>query len=110
MDTVSDTNTCGAYVGQSDSFVLRIVSQSGNTLSVYDERSGISGQANATISGYAVTYSGDRYPVYGCADMSVNYSVTINNSGTSYSGSGTIVCNDSPGCTVPITITGYKKP
>jgi hypothetical protein len=95
-------------IGVTDPFVLHILAQSGNTISVYDERAGAGAAVNATISGYAVTYSGDRFPIAPCSDMSVSYSVTINGAGTSYSGSGTITCLDLPACTVPINITGTK--
>jgi hypothetical protein len=107
-DTVSALNSCGVGSGVTDPFVLHILAQSGNTISVYDERSGAGAAVNATISGYAVTYSGDRFPIAPCSDMSVSYSVTINGTGTSYSGSGTITCLDAPACTVPINITGTK--
>lgn len=107
-DTASAVNSCSVAPGTADPFVLHILTQSGNTLSVYDERSGVGGAVNATISGYAVTYSGSRFAIGGCGSMSVSSMVTINAGGTNYTGSGTITCNDAPACTVPINITGTK--
>ena len=63
---------------------------------------------NATISGSVVSYSGSRFPIGGCSNMSVSSSVTLNGAGTTYSGSGTITCLDAPACTVPINIAGTK--
>lgn len=107
-DTVSAANSCGVAIGFADPFVLHVLSQSGNSLSVYDERAGVGGALGATISGYAVTFSGDRFPVGGCATMTAVYSVTLNTGGTSYSGTATITCHDGPVCTVPVTVTGTK--
>jgi len=87
---------------------LHVLSQNVNTLSVYDERAGVSGAANATISGSVVTYSGSRTSIGGCINMTVSSSVTLNGTGTGYTGSGTITCLDAPACTVPINITGNK--
>jgi hypothetical protein len=108
-DTVSDTNDCGTGIGVTDSFVLHILSQSGNTLSFYDERNGASSAVNGTMSGSVVTYSGTRYPVQGCSDMTVNYSMTVNAAGTIYSGTGTITCLDDP-CSLPVSVSGTKIP
>lgn len=106
-DTVSAANSCNVGLGVTDTFVLHMLAQSGNTLSVYDERSGASSAANATLSGYVITYSGTRYPVGGCSSMTASYTVTIDKGETSYSGSATISCADN-GCTVPVTVSGTK--
>jgi hypothetical protein len=108
-DTVSGTNDCGTGIGVSDSFVLNILSQSGNTISFYDERAGVSNAVNGTMSGHVVTFSGSRYPVQGCSDMTVNYSLTVNAAGTAYNGTGLIACLDD-GCTVPVTVSGTIIP
>jgi len=109
-DTVSGTNSCNVGIGVYDQYVLHILAQSGNTISVYDERGSLLDAKNATISGYIVTYSGERYPIGGCSNMTANYTMTVNNAGTSYSGTGTITCNDNPPCSGPISIIGTKLP
>jgi hypothetical protein len=97
-------------IGVPNTFVLRILAQSGNTISVYDETHSSAVDAkNATISGYVVTYGGDHYPVSPCTNMSISSSVTLDGAGTSFSGTGTVTCLSAvPVCTVPITITGNK--
>jgi hypothetical protein len=106
-DTVSQTNSCGVGIGVSDTRVEHVLAQSGNTISIYDERSGSSAATNQTLSGYVLTVSGPRFPIGGCSSMTESASVTLNNAGTSFSGSGTIKCLDD-GCTVPVTIVGTK--
>jgi len=114
-DTVQAGGTCtGVAPGvTSDSFILHVASQSGNALSVYDElRAGPSGAVPATISGFVVTISGNRYAIGGCPPdkMTVFAAVTLNGAGTSYSGSGTITCTEPPACSVPVTIAGTRIP
>ena len=98
---------CGVGIGVTDSFVLHVLAQSGNTVSVYDEREGSSSAANATLSGQVLSYSGGRYPVGGCGTMTASYAVTLNGAGTAYTGSATITCQDN-GCTVPVTVSATK--
>ena len=106
-DTVSSTNSCNVGLGVTDPFVLHVLAQSGNTISVYDERSGSGSATNATISGYGISYTGSRYPVGGCINMTASYSVTLNNAETAYTGSATITCLDN-GCTVPVSVSATK--
>jgi hypothetical protein len=106
-DTVSATNACGTAIGVQDAFVLHVLAQSGNTISVYDERSGALAAVSGSMSGYVVTYSGTRYPVQ-CTSMSASYSVTVNAGETAYTGTGTITCNDPPACSVQVDVTGAK--
>ena len=107
-DTVSGTNSCDVGIGVTDSWVLHVLAQSGNTISVYDERAGSSNAVNGTMSGFVVTYSGSRYPIQGCVDMSASYNITINGAGTGFTGTGTITCNDAPACSVPVNISGAR--
>jgi hypothetical protein len=109
-DTVTtSSNTCGVASGTADNWVLHVVSQSGNTIAFYDERSGSSGAVNGTMSGYNVTYSGERYPVYGCTTMMAAYNITVNTSGTGFTGSVTVTCLDN-GCSAPAGVSGTKLP
>jgi hypothetical protein len=105
-DTASAVNTCGVPVGDTDSFVLHVVSQSGNTITFYDERAGAANAVNGSMSGYVVTFNGSRFAVGGCFDMTANYNITVNAAGNAYSGTGTITCLDAPACSIPVTITG----
>lgn len=108
-DTVSATNACNAGIGVFDQYIMHVLAQSGNALSIYDETHGTQIDAkNATISGSVVTYVGERNPIGGCSSMSANYTMTLNGAGTSYAGTGVITCNDAPACTVPVTITGTR--
>ncbi len=104
-DTVSGTNSCNIGIGISDYFVLHFVAQSGNTISFYDERSGPYSAVNGTMSGYTITYSGSRYAIGGCNNMTGSYTITFNSAETSYTGAATITCHDD-GCTVPVTVQG----
>jgi hypothetical protein len=106
-DTVSGTNSCNVGIGVTDSFTEHVLAQSGNTISVYDERGSSSNASNGTLSGYVFTYSGSRYPVGGCSNMTANYSVTLNSAETAYTGSATITCQDN-GCTVPVSVSATK--
>jgi len=107
-DTVSTSNnTCGAAQGEQDFFVLHVVSQSGNTLSFYDERAGVANTVSGTMSGSVITFNGSRYPVGGCSDMRASYNLTVNAAGTAYSGTGVITCLDD-GCTAPVNVSGIK--
>jgi hypothetical protein len=110
VDTVSTgNNSCEVSQGTTDQFTLAVLSQSGNTITVYDSgRSSAADAVSGTMSGYVVTFKGSRYPVYGCSNMSASYSLTMNAAGTAYSGTGTITCNDAPACSVPVTVTGTK--
>jgi hypothetical protein len=107
-DVVSAANTCNVNVGVSDSWTLHIVSQSGNTITFYDERTSSSSVVSGTVSGSTVTYSGDRYPIQGCSKMTASYSVTFNSAGTAFTGTATIICTDGTGCSVPANVTGAK--
>lgn len=107
-DTVSAANSCEVGIGVTDSWVLHILAQSGNTISLYDERSGSSNAVNGTMSGSVVTYSGTRFSIGGCVDMSASYNVTLNAAGTGFTGTATITCNDAPACSVPVTVSGTK--
>ncbi len=108
-DTAS-SNSCGVASGYYDQFTVDILAQNGNTLTVYDTRAGASQAINATISGYNVTSSGPRYVPLGfsCSNLTASYNLTLTQAGNAYSGSGTITCNDSPSCSVPVTVTGTK--
>jgi hypothetical protein len=111
IDKVSAANnTCGAPLNQQDSWTLHVVSQSGNTITFYDERGGAGDAVNGTMSGYLVSYSGARYAIDSCSNMTASYSMTVNNAGTAFSGSATINCTDAPGCSVPVSVTGTKMP
>ena len=108
VDTVSSSNnSCGSTQGDQDSFILHVASQSGNTITVYDERAGASNPVSGTMSGSVVVVNGSRYAVQGCSEMTASYSLTVNAAGTAYSGTGTIICLDD-GCSVPITVSGTK--
>jgi hypothetical protein len=107
-DVVSAANTCNTNVGVSDSWTLHIVSQSGNTITFYDERGSSSSVVSGTVSGSTITYSGDRYPIQNCSKMTASYSVTFNSAGTAFSGTATINCTDGTGCSVPTTVSGAK--
>jgi hypothetical protein len=108
-DTVSTSaNSCGAAQGDSDSWIAHVLAESGNTISIYDERSGASSAIDGTISGSVITVSGPRYAIGGCSNMTASYSVTLNGAGTSFSGTATITCLDAPSCTVPVNVTGTK--
>ncbi len=108
-DTVSAYNSCNAGLGLSDAWELDVLAQSGNTISFYDTRAGITGAVNGTLSGYTLSYSGSRFAIQGCSDMTATYTVTLNNAGTSFSGTATIVCHDAvPACSVPVTVTGAR--
>jgi hypothetical protein len=107
-DTVSTSaNSCGAAQGDSDPWIAHVLAESGNTISIYDERSGASEAVDGTISGSVITVSGPRYPVGGCSSMTASYSVTLNGAGTSFTGTATLTCLDD-GCTVPVNVTGTK--
>ncbi len=108
-DTVSSSNTCGIATGYADSFTVDVLAQSGNTLTVYDTRSGASNAISASFSGYNITSSGPRYVPSGfsCSNLIASYNLTLNNAGTSYSGTGTIECLDN-NCTVPVNVIGNK--
>ncbi len=106
-ESASGNNTCGVAAGTSDSWTLHVVAQSGNSLTLYDERSGPSEAVNATISGHTISYSGDRYPIGGCSQMTGSYNVTLDDAGQSFSGATTIRCLDN-GCTVPASVNGYR--
>jgi hypothetical protein len=84
------------------------LSQSGNRIKVYDERAGIGGAVSGTMSGYKVTYSGSRYAVPPCTNMSARYHITVNGTGTGFAGTATIICNDAPACSISSTVTGTK--
>jgi hypothetical protein len=103
VDTATAGGSCSAPVGTQDAWILHIVGQSGNTITFYDERAGSSNAVNGTMSGLNVTYSGSRYAVQGCSDMSASYNVNMNSAGTSFTGSGTVTC-----CSVPVNISGTK--
>ncbi len=107
-DTVSNLNSCSVPVGTSDLWTAVIATQSGNSLTVYDDRGTVADAVPATISGYVVTFSGPRYPVGGCLDMTASYRVTIDGAGTSFSGTATLTCLDN-GCTVPVNVSGSKN-
>lgn len=107
-DTVSTGgNSCGVPKDVTDDWTGVVATQSGNALTVYDTRSGAGYAVPATISGYVVTFNGSRHPVYGCSDMTGSYHLTINGAGTSFTGTATITCLDN-GCTVPVTVSGFK--
>lgn len=108
-DTVSGSNTCDVPAGTPDTWTAVVASQSGNTLTVYDDRATISGAVAATISGYDITFNGPRYPVGGCSDMTGSYNVTLNNSGTAFNGTAVLTCLDVPACTVSVTVDGSKN-
>ncbi len=59
-ESASGNNAGGVAAGTSDTWTLHVVSQSGNSLTLYDERSGPSEAVNATVSGHTISYSGDR--------------------------------------------------
>jgi hypothetical protein len=107
IDTVSAANSCNAPIGFTDTFVLHVLAQSGNTISVYDERDGSSNPSNATLIGYVITFSGNRHAVGGCLTMTASYRLTLNSAETAYTGSATITCQDT-GCTIPVAVSGTK--
>jgi hypothetical protein len=106
-ETASGSNTCGVAAGTSDSWTLQVVSQSGNSLVFFDERSGAGNAVTGTMSGNTVTYSGERYPVLGCVSMTGSYNVSLDSSGQSLSGTASIRCLDND-CTVPASVTGSR--
>ncbi len=106
-ESVSGSNSCGVAVGTSDSWTLVVVSQSGNSLVFYDERSGASNAVTGTMSGHTITYSGERYPVQGCTSMSGSYNVTLDSAGQSFSGTASVVCADNA-CSVPASVSGSR--
>ena len=106
-ESASGSNSCGVAAGTSDDWTLYVVSQSGNSITFYDERSGASSAVTGTVSGHTISYSGGRYPVLGCSSMTGSYSVTLDGAGQSFSGTTTIRCLDN-GCTVPASVTGQR--
>ncbi len=108
VDTATAGGSCSTPVGTQDAWILHIVGQSGNTITYYDERAGSSKAVSGTMSGLSINYSGTRYAIGGCTDMVASYNVNMNSAGTTYTGSGTITCNDAPACSVPVSISGTK--
>ena len=108
VDTVSAANSCNAPIGTTDSWILHVIGQSGNNIAFYDERGLVADAVNGTMSGYVISYSGNRYPIQGCVDMTASYAVTLDTGGTSFSGTATIYCNDAPPCYVPVNVAGTK--
>ena len=47
-DAVTASNTCGVGIGVTDTYVLKVLVQSGNTISIYDETLSYSGSGTIT--------------------------------------------------------------
>jgi hypothetical protein len=108
-DTVSSSNnSCGAPAGEQDNWTGVIATQSGNDLTVYDTRAGAGKAISGTISVYVVSFHGSRYPIGGCTSMTGSYKLTIDGTGTAFSGTATLTCLDN-GCTVPVSVSGTKN-
>lgn len=102
-------NTAGISNGTNIGYTLIANQAAGNnTVVIRDTRALIGDTENATLSGTAFTYSGPRYPEFGCSNMAAAYNLTAT-SATRLSGTGRATCLDD-GKYGDTTVTATKQP
>jgi len=111
-ETVTSTDCTPAPSGTLTWYANVTQASGSNTVYVKDTRALASDPAAAmTMSGSALTYSGQRYneDQSGCDSMTASYVISLSTATSFSNGSGTLHCNWSGGsCYINTTISGHQ--